>query len=411
MKAGAVFACDKANSARISDLNGWYEVRDNPLSKVGVFPYSGLPDAPDPAKMYAVLRPEDELSDPDCLASFRLVPWVDNHTMLGNADAGLTPAEQKGVHGVIGENVYYKDGVVYGNLKIFSEAMANVIASGKRELSLGYRCTYDWTPGVWNGIPYDCIQRQVRGNHLALVDEGRMGPDVAVLDHAHHVFSLDNKEVHKMSDPTKDDDKGGNGGGGDSDITLAEATALVEQLGPLVEKLAALKGGAATPPADDAGKDPPAPGTPAAAAVTPPADAADAKQRKAEDDAKKLAHAIDQANKVEALENTVKDLSGKLAALTADGSKAIIGDIAARDRLAEKLKPHVGVFDHSGMNFAEVVAYGCDKFELKPTKGSESATLDGYLAGKAASVPVVTAAATDAKEGGAVAAYINGKGE
>lgn len=406
MTEGTNFAADKANSARISDLNGWFEVRDNPLSKVGVFPYSGLPGAPEPGKTYAVLRPEEELSDPACLESFKLIPWVDDHTMLGDAEAGLMPAEQKGVQGVIGENVSYRDGVVYGNIKVFSEAMANLIANGKRELSLGYRCVYDWTPGSWNGIPYDCIQRQVRGNHLALVDEGRMGKDVAVLDHAHYTISLDNKEVIQMSyDKGKDGGEGGEGG----DLTLEQATAMIDKLVPFIEKLAAIKGGAAAaPPADDKLTDPPAAATPAAAAVVPPADSAADAKAKAEADAKKLAAAIDSANKVEALTKTVADLSGKLAALTADGSKAIIGDIAARDRLCEKVKPHIGAFDHAGMSYADVVQYACDKLELKPTKGNESATLDGYLAGRAASVPITTAA-TDAAPGDALTKYLNGE--
>jgi hypothetical protein len=397
------FAQDKANSSRISDLNGWFEVRDNPLSKVGVFPYSGLPGAPDPTKMYAVLRPEEELSAPECLDSFRLLPLVDEHTMLGNEDDGFTPAEQKGVHGVIGENVSYRDGTIYGNLKIFSQALANVISNGKRELSLGYRCVYDWTPGVWNGIPYDCIQRKVRGNHLALVGEGRMGPDVAVLDHAHFNITLDNKEVIHMSD---DKDKGGNGEGG-GELTLADAEAMLAKLVPFMEKLAALKGDKPADPPIDEKKDPPA--TPAATAVgTPPADGADpAAVAAADAKAKELAATIDSANKIKALEGKVGELSTALATLTADGAKAVIGEVAARDALADKIKPHVGVFDHAKMTYAEVVAYACDKLELKPSKGAESATLDGYLAGRAASVPVATA--TDAAPSASLAKYLNGE--
>lgn len=389
-------AFDKAESARVSDLNGWYEVRDNPLSKVGVFPYSGLPNAPDPQKVYSVLRPEEELSSEECLASFRLLPWVDDHTMLGDAEAGLMPAEQKGVHGVIGENVYFRDGTIYGNLKVFSEVMANVISNGKRELSLGYRCAYDWTPGVWNGIPYDCVQRQVRGNHLALVAEGRMGPDVAVLDHFN--ITLDNKEVFHMSDKDEKKEGGNDEGGG---LTLEQATAMIEQLGPFIEKLSALKGGKpAEAPVDEGEKKDEA----AAAAVTPPpVDSAEA----VEQDAKNKAVAIDQANKITALQGKIDTMSAQLATLTADGAKAVIGEVVARDQLAEKVKPHIGVFDHAKMTRAEVVAYACDKLELKPAKGSESAVLDGYLAGRAASTPITIAA--DSAPSGSLAAYLNGE--
>jgi hypothetical protein len=127
-------------SARIKDVNDYIEVKDNPLSKVGVFPYRGssLPGAPDPNKTYMVYRPADELGDPATIDSFKLLPWIDNHAMLGAEDAGLTPPEKKGVQGVIGENVHFDNGTLYGNLKVFSQSLADLIEAGKRELSCGY---------------------------------------------------------------------------------------------------------------------------------------------------------------------------------------------------------------------------------------------------------------------------------
>lgn len=48
-------------------------------------------------------------------------------------------------------------------------------ACGLRELSLGYNLTLDETPGVWNGQPYDAIQKDIEINHLALVANARAG--------------------------------------------------------------------------------------------------------------------------------------------------------------------------------------------------------------------------------------------
>ena len=48
-------------------------------------------------------------------------------------------------------------------------------ASGLRELSLGYNLSLDETPGVWNGQPYDAIQKEIEINHLALVANARAG--------------------------------------------------------------------------------------------------------------------------------------------------------------------------------------------------------------------------------------------
>ena len=94
---------------RQKDINGWFEVKDNPISKVGVFDYSGAQiGAADPNRIYRVYRPAEELADPATIESFKLLPIVDDHTMLGNPNEGMTAAEDKGVAGVIGEEVYFK---------------------------------------------------------------------------------------------------------------------------------------------------------------------------------------------------------------------------------------------------------------------------------------------------------------
>ena len=113
---------DDEPTAREYDINGWAEIKGNPISKVGVFPYSGSQISPEleADKIYQVYRPEEELADPETISSFKLLPWTDEHAMLGSEDDGLTAAERKGVHGVIGEDVYYEDGYLKGNLKIFS---------------------------------------------------------------------------------------------------------------------------------------------------------------------------------------------------------------------------------------------------------------------------------------------------
>ncbi|SUC07378.1 Uncharacterized protein conserved in bacteria [Proteus mirabilis] len=86
------------------DLNGWLEVKDNPISKVGVFDYLGFEiGAPIPEKIYKVYRPQEELASTETINSFKLMPFVDEHEMLGKDG---TPAETKGIQGVIGERVY-----------------------------------------------------------------------------------------------------------------------------------------------------------------------------------------------------------------------------------------------------------------------------------------------------------------
>lgn len=171
------------------DENGFWLVEDNPVSIEGVFPYYGktIDKRLDPDRIYQVFRPFEELSTPETLKSFDGIPFIDGHEMLGD---GFTPADKRPAAGVM-MNPRAENGTLRADLKIFSEGLKDKIAGGKKELSLGYQCTYELRRGVWNGKPYDAIQRDLRGNHIALVDQGRMGAGVRVYDRAITCDALD----------------------------------------------------------------------------------------------------------------------------------------------------------------------------------------------------------------------------
>lgn len=124
-------------SARITDSNGWYTIPNNPISKAGVFPYKGsLIGASDPSKIYNVFRPPEELSNKATLDSFKLVPLINDHVMLGKDKPGYVPAEKKGVHGVLGEQIKFDEntGMMLGNIRVFSESLDEAIEFGKERI-------------------------------------------------------------------------------------------------------------------------------------------------------------------------------------------------------------------------------------------------------------------------------------
>lgn len=188
---------------KIVDENGFWLIKDNPISKAGVYPYLGRTVASilDPDKMYNVLRPEKELGAPETVSSFDGVPFTDEHEMIGE---GFTPYDQRPAGGIL-MNPTFKNGVIYGDLKIFSEDLKNKIISGKKQLSIGYVCDYQVKKGEYNGQPYDAVQCNIRGNHLALVDRGRMGKDVRVYDHVDQKITFDSMDFDKsvMDEQTK----------------------------------------------------------------------------------------------------------------------------------------------------------------------------------------------------------------
>ncbi len=56
--------------------------------------------------------------------------------------------------------------------------------------------------------------------------------------------------------------------------------------------------------------------------------------------------------------------------------------IGARDSLAHKLTPFIGVFDHSAMTQQQVAEYGVEKLGIQCSKGTEAITLDAWMQGR-----------------------------
>jgi hypothetical protein len=128
--------------------------------------------------------------------SFRDVPFIVDHEMLSGFedDDEAEAPEDKGIDGVLTSNVYYQAPWMLGDLKIFSRKAQRALAKNKKDLSLGYSCDFEMKPGVFDGQPYEVVQFNLRGNHIALVDEGRV-PGARVLDGRSMVFDHLNFDV------------------------------------------------------------------------------------------------------------------------------------------------------------------------------------------------------------------------
>jgi len=361
-KAGKSSSDTEDKSARIMDQNGFFEVKKNPISKVGVFPYMGASiGAEEPDRIYNVYRPEEELSDPECINSFKLVPFVDDHNMIGD---GAMAAEDKGIHGVTGEEVSFSDGTLFANLKVFSNALKNLIDNGKKELSCGYRCVYEFAEGVYNGVKYDVIQRQIRGNHLALVDEGRMGKEVAVLDSM--TFTFDAKEIVDMEE--KETPETTETMTEDQEPTLADVLKMLTDFGNMLKEHMATE----------------------------------TEMEKQELEMEKKEAEGEQA---EAEAEGSEGMDKAVPTLDADEiKKSILADINAKNKLYDSLSPVVGAFDHAEMDLNAMAKYGLNKIGLDSEKGAEVATLKGYLAGH----KVQTPSETMDKKDNEIDSYING---
>jgi hypothetical protein len=77
--------------------------------------------------------------------------------------------------------VYDPNGFIRGVITVLDSEAVKSISEGKTlQISAGYKCNIDSTPGMWRGQPYDAIQTDVEINHIALTERGRAGPDVKI---------------------------------------------------------------------------------------------------------------------------------------------------------------------------------------------------------------------------------------
>ena len=162
------FAHDPATAVRF-DADQRLPTRA-PILNATIAPYKAdeLPDAPSPYHVYRVLRPADELRKAS--QTFCGVPIVREHV---NCDAPVDPDLVVGC--VIGTK--FLPPYLIGDLIIWdADAIRGIQDGSAADLSAGYAFTTKWRAG--DG--YDAIQSNLRGHHVALVDNGRNGADVSL---------------------------------------------------------------------------------------------------------------------------------------------------------------------------------------------------------------------------------------
>ena len=148
-------------------------MEDTPVvGRVGILNYRN-PDG----SIRRELRLPEEVFNADSLASFKGKPVTLGHP--GEVNARNAKRHQVGT---IMDAANQDGDNVRASIVIHADEAISAAKEGRaKQLSLGYKLNLDETPGIWNGQPYDAIQRNIRINHLALVSKARAG-DVATLN-------------------------------------------------------------------------------------------------------------------------------------------------------------------------------------------------------------------------------------
>ena len=186
---------------KVVDENGFITYFDIPISSEGVYDYAGfqIDDKLPPKEVFKVYRPASEVCKKSFVDSLQEMPLVDDHTMIGD---GFTPVDKKNAAGVM-FNVRAKGDHLLCDMKIWGEKMKQKIRMGKRELSLGYIGYFRKQEGRFKGKPYQFVMFGLSCNHVALVDDARMGHACRLVDNARGICDSLKLELPEMNPDDK----------------------------------------------------------------------------------------------------------------------------------------------------------------------------------------------------------------
>lgn len=148
-----------------------------PIARTGWYEYLGkeigAEDKHD--ELVKVYRSPEEVFSPAAIASFEGKVLTDEHP-----NEAVTPINAirytKGVIQNVRRGSGADDDLLLADLVVYEDNLINEIQEGKREVSCGYDCVYE---AMEDGTYY---QRQICGNHVAVVNSGRAGDRVAIQD-------------------------------------------------------------------------------------------------------------------------------------------------------------------------------------------------------------------------------------
>lgn len=158
-----------------------YLVGEVNCARTGIQKYTGYDLGKNTPEIFNVYRPASEVFHKDSLASYAHKPISDNHPPVD-----ITSENWKlFAGGDVGGEVMRDGDFVKVPYKLMDAALIRQVKSGKAEVSMGYTAVLDFVDGVTeNGEHYQAIQRDIRINHLAIVDRGRAGKDCRIGDNA-----------------------------------------------------------------------------------------------------------------------------------------------------------------------------------------------------------------------------------
>lgn len=171
------YASEQLGPKQSMTPEGFLVCHDVPIARTGQMLYGDheVPIEPGGDGLIRIERVADEVFRAETLASFQGKPVT-----LDHPDEFVGPSNwsvlAKGVTQNVRRGTGIEDDFVFADLLITDQRAIEVVRSGLREVSCGYEADYEQVE------PGRGVQRNIVGNHVALVERGRCGPRCSIGD-------------------------------------------------------------------------------------------------------------------------------------------------------------------------------------------------------------------------------------
>lgn len=162
---------------KVREPEGYLYCLNVPIARTGKQPYLRRELGLDGEGVVQVIRTPEEVFNRAAIASFESMPVCDDHP-YSDVDSGNITAFGKGHVQNVRRGSPPEDDLLFADLIITHQDLIDEVLAGKREVSCGYNCDYVLAD---DGNVY---QKAIRGNHVAVVKNGRAGDRVAIRDAA-----------------------------------------------------------------------------------------------------------------------------------------------------------------------------------------------------------------------------------
>jgi uncharacterized protein len=189
-------AFERDTAGKLKFMHGGYLRTMPKIARTGIQIYKGIECGNADMEKVRVFRPVDSVFSKSAVNSYAGLPITVDHP------GGMVDASNWKQHAVgeTGDDILREGETVRVPMMLRDAEAIKTVMSGKNQISVGYSCDLEWVDGITeDGQKYDAVQRNIRGNHVAIVSTARGGPELKFGDKGDDAMELKTITVDGIS--------------------------------------------------------------------------------------------------------------------------------------------------------------------------------------------------------------------